>query len=79
MQARRALRLFPYGGGKIEHLILYCHSVKTFALQRYCFFANYAREKEKTAAIYLYVGMTLPAIPSVRIAKPRQFSMTEVQ
>ena len=32
MQARRALRHFPYwGGGKIEHLILCCHSVKTFA------------------------------------------------
>ena len=30
MQARRALRHFPYGGGKIEHLILCCHSVKTF-------------------------------------------------
>lgn len=28
MQARRALQHFPYwGGGKIEHLILCCHSV----------------------------------------------------
>ena len=51
MQARRALRHFPYGGGKIEHLILCCHSVKTFALQRYCFFLTYASEKKKTYKI----------------------------
>ena len=28
--------------------------------------------------IIVYVGITLPAIPSVRIAKSRQFSMDEM-
>ena len=47
MQARRALRHFPYGGGKIEHLILCCHSVKTFAGAKVRLFFEIRKEKKK--------------------------------
>ena len=47
MQARRALRHFPYWGGKIEHLILCCHSVKTFAAAKVLLFFQIRKEKEK--------------------------------
>ena len=47
MQARRALRHFPYGGGEIEHLILCCHSVKTFAGAKVLLFFQICKEKRK--------------------------------
>jgi hypothetical protein len=37
---------------------------------------KYEDEKNEKNVAYLYVGTTLPAIPSVRIAKSRQSSMT---
>ena len=51
MQARRALRHSHYwGGGKIEHLILCCHSVKTFAAEKLQQKNNIHKEKEKKSA-----------------------------